>query len=82
MEITVHIHSFSLPSIDKKDPELEEQTAKVSKLQKIPFEEAKQLYKKEQEAMFEQQKQKRKLMQDRGIAIDPFTFADNLLAFE
>jgi len=54
----------------------------LAKLRKIPFEEVKKAHNQEQEVKEQQAKLKRKMMLDRGIAIDPFTLTDNLLNFE
>eukprot|EP01114_Cavostelium_apophysatum_P012900 TRINITY_DN3003_c0_g1_i1.p1 TRINITY_DN3003_c0_g1~~TRINITY_DN3003_c0_g1_i1.p1 ORF type:complete len:156 (-),score=34.25 TRINITY_DN3003_c0_g1_i1:12-479(-) len=48
-----------------------------SKLKRIPFEEAKKLYKKEQDTKEEQARIKRKALSERGI-FDPFTLPDTL----
>ncbi len=52
-----------------------------SKLKQIPFEEAKKAYQEEQNRITEQQKLKRKLLLDRGISLDPYSFTD-MLNFE
>ena len=52
------------------------------KLTKIPFEEVQKLYEEEQNMKEEQTKLKRRAMLESGIAIDPYTLTDNLLAFE
>jgi len=48
------------------------------KLKKVDFMEAKKAYEKERIEKEEQMKQKRKVMLDLGIAIDPFTLIDTL----
>lgn len=62
--------------MDKEDDILK------NRLKKIPFEQIQKIYNDDLLAKEEQAKQKRKMLQEHGIAIDPFTFADNLLSFE
>eukprot|EP01119_Soliformovum_irregulare_P002198 TRINITY_DN1245_c0_g1_i2.p1 TRINITY_DN1245_c0_g1~~TRINITY_DN1245_c0_g1_i2.p1 ORF type:complete len:142 (+),score=33.89 TRINITY_DN1245_c0_g1_i2:38-463(+) len=63
------------------DVDKEEEILKT-KLKKVPFPEIEKRYNDDLQAKEEQAKQKRKMLQEHGIAIDPFTFADNLLSFE
>jgi len=66
---------------DEKEQQLANDVTSV-KLTKIPYEEAKKAYQKEQQDQADQAKQKRKIMMDRGIAIDPFAMVNDLLYYE